>query len=228
MTSREVSIRTNEPAEGGVIVPALQIVQASLPVVDISPVAEGVVLGQGVEHSCGGGGGIEELAPGVVVVGDNLVAIGIQQSHDIALKVQDVEVDVTVVGHGDRVALGVVGEAHDQAVELHVGQETIFIVVIILTTSIALAVRGDPAGSQAVGIIGHVPGGAGLGHGFQLAATFPGVCPSAVGQSIADGVVGGVEGIGANPLGYFYRSSTNLDTSTPITTNTTRIASKTP
>lgn len=179
MTSREVSIRTNEPAEGGVIVPALQIVQASLPIVDVATITQGIVQSQGVEHTGGGGGSVDELAPAVVVVGDNLVTVGVQQGHDVALEIQGVEVGVAIVGHGHRVALGIVSKAHDQAVVLHVGQQAGLVVVIVGICAVG------SAGSHAVGIIGHVPGGGTVGHGLELPTPFPGVDPGAVVQRSA-------------------------------------------
>ena len=100
------------------------------------------------------------------------------------MEVQDIEVDVAVVSHGHRVTLGVVGEPHDQGIVLHVGQKTFSVVIIIGVGSVG------SAGSQSIRVIRHVPGGGAVGHGLELAATFPGVCPGAIVQGIANGVVG--------------------------------------
>ena len=100
------------------------------------------------------------------------------------MEVQDIEVDVAVVSHGHRVTLGVVGEPHDQGIVLHVGQKTFSVVIIVGVRAIC------PASTQTVRVVGHVPGGGAVGHGLELAATFPGVCPGAIVQGIANGVVG--------------------------------------
>ena len=56
----------DKASQFGVIVSGLEIVQSGFTVVDISPVAEGVILGQGEAHGFGRGGGSEDIAPGVV------------------------------------------------------------------------------------------------------------------------------------------------------------------
>jgi len=58
-------IRINKPSPVGIIVAALQVIQAGLAVVDITPVTEWVGRSQGV---CQGTGAGKLLAPGIVGV----------------------------------------------------------------------------------------------------------------------------------------------------------------
>ena len=70
LPSRNIGIRIDEPADFGVVVSALEVVEASFTVIHIAPVAEGVILGQGEAHGFGRGGGSEDIAPSVVGVYD--------------------------------------------------------------------------------------------------------------------------------------------------------------
>ena len=56
-------IRVDKAADSGVIIPALEIVQACFSVVEVPAVAEGVVLAQRIGH---GAGGRDRIAPCVI------------------------------------------------------------------------------------------------------------------------------------------------------------------
>ena len=56
------------------------------------------------------------------------------------------------------------------------------------------------AHAQALGVVDKAGGGAGLAHLLELAAVLPGVGPGAVGQGIANGVVGDRDAIEGGEL----------------------------
>ena len=104
-----VGVRVNEALQLGVVVPALEIVEAGVVILVIAPVAEGVHEGDEV-----GGRGISnqvpvsvpdccDLAPGVVLIGRNdlrpgAVRVPLVKAHNVALQVFGVIVDVGKCG----------------------------------------------------------------------------------------------------------------------------------
>ena len=84
LTSREKYIRGDEPACGGIIVAALEIVPARLLVVDVAPVAEQLVFAQ---CSCQGAGSGEDLSPTVVHVFYHRVVAAVNQLDNVSLSV---------------------------------------------------------------------------------------------------------------------------------------------
>ncbi len=70
-----VSVRIDKPADSGVIIAALEVVQAGFGVVDIAPVAQGIVHTEGGGHTAGGA---QEPAPGVVGIAHNFVAVTVR------------------------------------------------------------------------------------------------------------------------------------------------------
>ena len=114
--SRYDPIRIDEPAVGEVIVPTLEVVKARFAVVVIPAVTQGVDVPDE--------GGIRGLfavstmhgvvAPRAVVVGRGERAGGIQKGNDIALRVEDVVVELrclaVLVDHGERLVAVVVHE----------------------------------------------------------------------------------------------------------------------
>ena len=89
----QIRIRIDKPAPPRVIVPALQIVQPRLRVIDVPAVAQGV--------PCAEGGG-QQIAPCVVGVAHNARAAGGDETGHVALRVLDVEILCAVVVHGQR------------------------------------------------------------------------------------------------------------------------------
>ena len=116
LTSTEISVGVNEPAVGKVIVPALEVVEARFAVVIIATVAQRVDVPDEA--------GLRNLrtfvivhgivAPRAVVVGRGERAVRVQQRNDIALRVEDVVVELRclamLVDHGERLVAVVVHE----------------------------------------------------------------------------------------------------------------------
>ena len=101
-----IPIRIDKPTPPRVIVPALQIIQPRLRVVDVPAVAQGVLFAEGCCHRTGGG---QRVAPCVVGVGHDAGAAGIDEAGHVALCVLDIEILCAVAVHGQR-AGRVVGE----------------------------------------------------------------------------------------------------------------------
>jgi len=99
-----IAIRINEPADGGIIVSALEVIEASFLVVNIPTVAQRVDICQGAR--CG-----NDLAIGVVVVACDSVLAAIHNPHHVPLQVGDVIIRRAVVLHGVGCTIGIVGNA---------------------------------------------------------------------------------------------------------------------
>ena len=105
-----ICIRIDEPADGRVIVATLEVIEAGLGVVVIAAVAQGVEVADrrvaAVVHRA--------AAPRAVVVGGNERTVRVQQRNDIALRVEDVVVELrclaVLVDHGERLVAVVVHE----------------------------------------------------------------------------------------------------------------------
>ena len=110
-----IPIRIDKPTPPRVIIPALQIVQPCLRVVDIPAVAQGVLCAEGGGQRAGGG---QRIAPCVVGVGHDARAAGADETGHIALCVPDVEILRAVVVHGRRADF-VIGEVHSVVVPRH-------------------------------------------------------------------------------------------------------------
>ena len=78
------------------IITAGYIVEPCLGIEDIAPVAQGVVGSQG---TCHGTAGAENVAPGIVGVGDHSRSGGVQDGGDIPLEVGGIVVSGSVVGY---------------------------------------------------------------------------------------------------------------------------------
>ena len=131
----------------GFIVPALQIIQPSLRIVDIPAVAQGVLFAEGARHRAGGG---QQIAPCVVGVGHDARAAGADETGHIALCVPDVEILRAVVVHGQRTGR-VVGEAQLIAAPRQFHQLVAQIVIVVRSTI------HDLRDALAVGIVGIRP-----------------------------------------------------------------------
>lgn len=77
-------VRIDEPAPGGIVVPCLQVVQPRLIVVYIASVSKRIQLAQRAGHAAGSG---QQVAPGVVGVGDYLVAPAVHDAQHVPLGV---------------------------------------------------------------------------------------------------------------------------------------------
>ena len=173
-------IRIDKPSPDRVIVPAGEVVQPRLGIVDVPAVAQGICSAEGGGHGATGGHG---RAPGVIGVGHHLGAAGVHKTGDIALGILQIEILDAVVRHG-RGTQAVVGEVHPVAAPGQVRQGVAQIGVIIRRAV-------DRLGNAfSVGIVAVGDAAAGLAHGRQLAAVLPGIRPRSVVQGIAYGVVG--------------------------------------
>ena len=173
-------IRIDKPSPDRVIIPAVQVVQARLGVVDVPAIAQGVRGAEGGGHGAVGGQG---RTPGVIGVGHHLGAAGVHKTGDIALGIFQVEIPVAVVRHGRR-AQAVVGEVHPIAAPGQVRQSVAQVRVVVRC---AVDCLGN---ALAVGIVAVGDAAAALAHGRQLTDMLPGIGPRSVVQGVAYGVVG--------------------------------------
>ena len=173
-------IRIDKPSPNRVIIPAAEVVQARLAVVDIPAIAQGIHSTQRGGHGTADGHG---RAPGVVGVGHHLGAAGIDKTGDFALGVLQVEILDTIIRHG-RGTQAVVGKMQLVVAPGHLRQ-------LVAQVRVVVRCAVDRLGNAlAVGIVAVGDAAAALAHGRQLAAVLPAVGPCAVGQGIAYGVVG--------------------------------------
>lgn len=182
-------IRIQEPLPVGAVEPASEVVQQGFGVVDVPPVAEGIQRAQGGGQGAGGG---EDLAPGVVGVSHHLLAGTVNQPQHIPLQVVDIGVFRAAVIDDRRPVLGIVPEMHIFAALHQVHQ--VLAVIGILRGAYVPAGAGEflchPQPVGVVGVLNNRP--VGMLQLFQLPPVLPGVCPVAVGDRIADGIVGDV------------------------------------
>ena len=169
-------IRINKPPPPRVIIPALQIVQPRLRVVDVPAVAQGVLCAEGGGHRAGGA---QRIAPCVVGVSYDARAAGADEAGHVALRVLDVEVLRAVAVHGQR-AGRVVGEVQLIAAPRQLHQLVAQIMVIIRRAVDGLR------DALAIGIVAVGDIRPGLAHPRELAAVLPCVRPRAVAQEVAD------------------------------------------
>ena len=107
---RSICIRIDEPADGRVIIAALEVVEAGLGVVVIAAVAQGVEVADrrvaAVVHRA--------VAPCIIVVGCSDLAARIEDGGHIALRVEDVVIELrclaVLVDHGERLVAVVIDE----------------------------------------------------------------------------------------------------------------------
>ena len=133
----------------GVVVAALEVVEAGFGIVDIASVAQGVVGAQGAGHGTADG---KELAPGVISIGDHSRSGGVQDGRDIALEVGGIIVGGAVVGDGHGCTAGIVGKIQRIPIHGHLAQ-----LAAVVDIAICRAAAG-PGGPHAIGIIGKGPG----------------------------------------------------------------------
>ena len=177
---RTIYVRINEPTNGGIIVSALEVVEAGLPVVDIPTVAQRVDICQ--RAGCG-----NDLAIGVVVVACDNVLAGVHNPHHVTLEVGDVIIRRAIVLHGIGQAAGIVEEVNGIGSPGHAHQLTAGVVV-----TVGGAVHGL-AGSQSAGIIGEAQAVGSVGSRRQTSTVDPGKVPASaieVAGGVANGIIG--------------------------------------
>ena len=173
-------IRIDKPSPDRVIIPAAEVVQARLGVVDIPAIAQGICSAEGGGHGATGGHG---RAPGIVGVGHHLGAAGVYKTGNVALGILQVEILDAVIRHR-RGPQAVVGKVQLVAAPGHLRQ------LIAQVREVVRCAVDRLGNALAVGIVAVGDAAAALAHRRQLAAVLPGIGPSAVGQGIAYGIVG--------------------------------------
>ena len=143
----------------------MTIIQATVGIVDIAAVAEGV----GVEPLVVGA--VEDVAPGVVAVDAVGSAGAVDQPHHIALSVQHIVYGLAVVLHGVGIAVVVIEEPEHQIVYVHPHQLAPGIVVGVLHAVHRLR------GSKPAGVVAVADAGGAVGGGSQLPPVLPGEGP---------------------------------------------------
>ena len=175
-----IAIRIDKPSNRRIVIPALEVVEASFPVVDIPTVAQRVDIRQ--RARCG-----NDFPVRVIVVACDNVLAGVHNPHHVPLQVGDVVVHRAVVLHGVGGSIGIVEEVNGIGAPGHAHQ---------LATGIVVTVGGavdNLAGSQAAGIIGEAQAVAACGGSCQAPTVSPGEVPAnavVVAGGIANGVVG--------------------------------------
>ena len=109
MACGRIAIGTNKPANPRIIVPGFKVIEPRFLVVDVTPIAEGVLLTEGVSQGTGAGEGI---APGVIGVFDDDLAGIVGDGDNVALGIVEVEVLGAVEANGHGLAVGVAADGH--------------------------------------------------------------------------------------------------------------------
>ena len=170
------AVRIDKPTPRRVIVPALQIIQPRLRVVDIPAVAQRVLFAEGGGQRAGGA---QRIAPCVVGLGHDARAAGADKAGHVALRVLDVEILRAIVIHRQRTSR-IIGEVHLIFAPCQLDQLVAQIVVVVRS-----AIH-DLRDALAVGIVAVGDCLAGLAHPSELTAMLPRVGPRAVAQEVAD------------------------------------------
>ena len=159
----------------------MEVVVAGFGIVDVGAVAQGVQRAEGGGQRalrCG------VIAPGVVpVVGYNNIAGIVIDANDIALTVEYVVVGRSVPCDGSW-AKRTIGKVQGIVTYRHLGQLTAIVHIVISLRAVTSLC------THPVGIVGVRPGCRASGHGGQFSAVAPSVSPCAVGQQVADLVIG--------------------------------------
>ena len=164
-----------------IVVSGLEVIVAVLCIEEVASVAQRI---EGAQRCALGTGGGKKITPGVVMVLHHHDLGAVQNADDIALDVGDVVVYRAVMIQRQGRSRSVVGEVQHIAAYRHLTE-----LVAVIDIAVGLGAVGT-LGSQTVGIVGKIPGSTAVGHGSQLSAVLPGIGPGAVGEGIADAVVG--------------------------------------
>ena len=142
-------VRIDEPAHGGVIVTAVEVIEVGFGVEVIASVAEGVV----VADRPAAGVGDRAVAPGVIAVGrHNLAGSRVHQTHHVALQVVDVVEHIAAADQAYACPGAVVEEPADVAVALVLRQDLRPVQEEGRGRSVDRLLRADPIGIVGVGV----------------------------------------------------------------------------
>ena len=180
MPCGNVAVRINPSTYFRVIVPALEIIQASFGIVVISPIPKRVYVGEVA-------GGSEDSAPCVIGVGRDFRTGCGYDLENIPLEILDVEVFGVSAIRGS-------GEAYDLSGGIIVEVQGIGVGYVrrklrtLPDIAVSHAVDGLACAQTGL-VIGKAQCVAALGHGGQLPAALPSHSPAAVAQGVAYAVV---------------------------------------
>ena len=180
MTSGYKRIGINKPSHLRIVISALEIIQPGLCVVDVSTIAQGVGLTEGIGH---GAGDAKRGTPGVVGIRNYRRTTGIQDTGDITLEIGGVVVSIAAIGDGHGCTACVIAEVQRIAADGHLAQTAAVIDVLIGSRPVT---SGDP---HTVGIVVEAPAGSTVIHSGKLPAMLPCIPPGAVVYWVADAVV---------------------------------------
>ena len=161
----EQGIRIDKSAHRRVIIPAIEVIESRLLIVDISTIPQGVDVCQGAHSG-------DDFTIGIVVIACNNRAAGVYDVHYVTLEVGHVVVHRAVVLHGIGQAAGIIEEVNGIGSPGHAHQLTAGVVV-----AVGSAVHGL-AGSQSAGIIGEAQAFGSIGSGCKSSTVFPGKVPA--------------------------------------------------
>ena len=176
----EQGIRIDKSAHRRVIIPAIEVIESRLLIVDISTIAQRVDVCQGAHSG-------DDFTIGIVVIACNNRAAGVYDVHYVTLEVGHVVVHRAVVLHGIGQAAGIIEEVNGIGSPGHAHQLTAGVVV-----AVGSAVHGL-AGSQAVCIVGKAQAAGPIGGGGQISTVDPGKVPAGavvVAGGVANGIIG--------------------------------------
>ena len=159
----------------------MEIIEASLGIVYIAAVAQGI---QGAEGGGHGAGGAERIAPGVVGISHHTGAGTVDDADHIPLQVGHIVILGAIIGDRLGTAGCVISKAQDITVGIQMHKTAAAVGVAVV-----LPRPGSP-GAHTVSIISEVPCSTVASHGRKLPSVLPAIAPCAIVQGISYGVVG--------------------------------------
>ena len=141
---RCIAICTYKPANNGIIIPTLQVVEPCLLIVHIATVPQRIQLRK-LTGRC------KNLAPGIVIVVCAQHTIHGFKAYYVSLQVGDVVVDSPVVDQREGRAVGIIGEVQDVVAHSHPHQ-----LIAVVDVVVGLLGAGT-LGTQAASLILHGP-----------------------------------------------------------------------
>jgi hypothetical protein len=138
LTGGSKCVGIEESAHLGVVITALEVIEPSIVIVDVTTVAKRV-------HICVGAGGLKDVAEGIIFVVSGSVSVDIHQPDYVTLQVRNVVVNyIVVVGrvtvaHGNRDTIDVIGEVQNVVPVGHADKLRAVVIVAVHHTIDGLA-----------------------------------------------------------------------------------------
>ena len=96
--TRNIRLRTDKPSDLGVVISAVEIIEPAFPIVVIAAVAERILVADaGGDGIAVGIYNLEHFTPCVIEILNDQITVGITNLNDIALEVQDIVIQGTVI-----------------------------------------------------------------------------------------------------------------------------------